>query len=312
MLAYARLNWQGPEVSLSGSKPQSVVNHPANFEPAVAVARKLTTVVPGANPENEQVPLAVPLVIVQSIPAGTLVIVPLPLPAAATVSVGGGDDEPVLNVATTFVAALIVMVHKAVVPGQVVDEPLTVHPANELPVFGTASSVTCAFSGRFSEQVPVVPTQSIPEGLLSMVPLPTPLTVNVTPGVAPITPVSGKLYEGFAGSFVVNVRFPVTVPGGVPAAGEKVTVMTQPLLKPGGTANELMAPLQVVTTKPVGAVTLFTCRSSSPVFPNSTTPVALPSFQRKQVRTAQEGSGVTTATGAKCTLRMRLLLPSAM
>ena len=124
------MNRHGPEVSLSGSNPHKVVSHPANFDPLAAVAVNTTFVVPAANPENEQVPLEAPPVIVQLIPAGLLVIVPLPVPAPATVSVGDGDVEPLVNVATTVVAAVNVIVQRPV-PGHVVDEPLTIQLANE-------------------------------------------------------------------------------------------------------------------------------------------------------------------------------------
>ena len=110
-------------------------SQPANVEFPVGVAVRVTVCVPAGNPENVHVPLVVPVVTVQSMPGGLLVIVPLPLPKEATVI----EAEP--KVAVTFSAWLIVTV-QGPVPGHVVAEPLTVQLVNTDPAWPKAVRVT--------------------------------------------------------------------------------------------------------------------------------------------------------------------------
>ena len=85
--------------------PEQPPDHPENWFGEFAVAVSVTDVF-GANTAEQ--PVVDPLV--QLIPAGLLVTMPLPLPVVATVR-----ESPVLNVAPTFSAAFTVRMH-AVVP----------------------------------------------------------------------------------------------------------------------------------------------------------------------------------------------------
>jgi hypothetical protein len=137
-----RENWVSPNaadtvrgaviVSWHGVAVQSTP-HPlkVEFDPAAAVN---VTRVPGAK-RSVHSPLAVPPLIVQSMPAGLLVIVPVPppIPVPATDSVNGA-----VNVAVTCRAWSIVTVQ---VPVPLHPAPL--HPANALSGSGVAVSVTC-------------------------------------------------------------------------------------------------------------------------------------------------------------------------
>ena len=73
-------------------------------------------------------------VLPQEIPVGVLVTVPLPAPALVTVS---AKDEGKVNVAVTDVAAFIVTT-QVPVPAQ----PPPLHPLNVAPVVGVAVKVT--------------------------------------------------------------------------------------------------------------------------------------------------------------------------
>src|ERR1700743_2398026 len=126
-------------------------DHPAKVVPASGAAVKTTAVPLGK--------LAVQLS-GQSIPAGLLVTVPAPVPALVTVSWIG--EAVVLKVAVTVVAAFNEMVQVALVPLQPPD-----HPVNLEPDLAAAVSLTDVPGVNFAAHVP---PQLTPEGLLVTVP----------------------------------------------------------------------------------------------------------------------------------------------
>ena len=140
---------------MHGPVPEQSPPNPAKVLPASAEAVSVTTV-PSSKTAEQVAP--------QSIPAGLLVTVPLPLPAFETVSV-----HCRMKVAVTSRSELIVTVHGPV-PEQSPDQP-----PKRLPGAGVAVRVTTAPSPKDSEQSR---PQSIPPGLLVTVPLPTVDTVK--------------------------------------------------------------------------------------------------------------------------------------
>jgi len=187
------------------------------------VAARLTTV-PALKGEEQ--------VVLQLIPAGTLVIEPLPVPAALVVSVNAGT-----NIAVTAVSELTGTVH---VPVPAQTAPL--QPAKADPDDGVAVNVTTVPELNCEEHV--LP-QLIPAGLLLTVPEPVPdvpiesvdciageaaklavtvlsaLRVKVHPPVpeqAPLQPVNAKFCEGV----MVSVT---TVPDTKPALQDVAQLM---------------------------------------------------------------------------------------
>ena len=132
---------------------------PVNVEPAAGVAVKVTTV-PLVKPVEHVAP--------QEMPAGALVMLPLPAPDVATVSV----NEDCTNVAVTDVAALIVTLH---VPVPVQPPPL--QQVNVEPVAGVAVKVTAVPLAKAAEQVA---PQEMPAGALATVPVPAPAFVTAS------------------------------------------------------------------------------------------------------------------------------------
>jgi hypothetical protein len=120
----------------------------------------------GAAVNTTAVPLGKPAVQLsgQSIPAGLLVTVPAPVPALVTVSWIG--EAVVLKVAVTVVAAFNEMVHVALVPLQPPD-----HSANLEPDLAAAVSLTDVPGVNFAAHV--LP-QLTPAGLVVTVPAPVP------------------------------------------------------------------------------------------------------------------------------------------
>jgi hypothetical protein len=106
----------------------------------------------------------------QLIPVGLLVTVPVPVPALCTVSWMGEAVE--LNVAVTDFVAFRERVHVAAVPLQAPD-----HPANLEPDLGVAVSLRDVPWVNFALHVVV---QSMPEGLLLIVPAPEPALCTVS------------------------------------------------------------------------------------------------------------------------------------
>ena len=133
---------------------------PVNAEPTAGAAVRVTAV-----PDVNEVEHVVP----QLMPAGALVIVPLPVPALLTVS---ANEDGSANVAVTFRAAFIVTVQVLAVPVQPPLQPVKVDPAA-----GAALSVTTVPDVNEVEQV--VP-QLMPAGALVTVPLPAPALLTVS------------------------------------------------------------------------------------------------------------------------------------
>jgi len=133
---------------------------PVNVEPTAGAAVRVTAV-----PDVNEVEHVVP----QLMPAGALVIVPLPVPALLTVS---ANEDGSANVAVTFRAAFIVTVQVLAVPVQPPLQPVKVDPAA-----GAALSVTTVPDVNEVEQV--VP-QLMPAGALVTVPLPAPALLTVS------------------------------------------------------------------------------------------------------------------------------------
>jgi hypothetical protein len=131
---------------------------PAKSELPVAAAVKVT-MAPLVSDVEQTVP--------QSMPAGELVTVPLPVPALVTVNANDGSE----NVAVTDRAALIATVHVDVVPVQ-----LPVQPPKMEPPDGAAVNVTVVPLVYEAEHV--VP-QLMPAGELVTVPPPLPDLVTV-------------------------------------------------------------------------------------------------------------------------------------
>src|SRR5262245_240721 len=131
---------------------------PENVEPAACAAVRVTAV-----PDESDIEHVVP----QLMPAGELVIVPLPVPALLTVS---ANEDGSANVAVTVRAALIGTVQVLAVPAQAPLQPVNVEPAA-----GAAVRVTAVPDESDIEHV--VP-QLMPAGELVTVPLPAPALVR--------------------------------------------------------------------------------------------------------------------------------------
>jgi hypothetical protein len=147
-------------VRTHGAVPvQPPPDQPANDEPVDGDAVSVTPV-PAGYTSVQSAP--------QLIPAGVLVIVPVPVPFFITVKVAW------LNVATTETAAFTVTTHAPVPLHPPPDQP----EKNE-PVVGDAVNVTLVPARCTSEQSA---PQLIPAGELVIVPVPVPffITVKVT------------------------------------------------------------------------------------------------------------------------------------
>jgi hypothetical protein len=172
---------QGPVPEVTEQNPIQ----PANVEVPLGVAVIVTS------PEVAaigalQVPLvAVPLN-VQLIPAGLLVIVPVPLPSAETVTVG------LPNVAVTAWGPFIVTTQLAL-PVQ----PAPLQEVKTVLAVGVVDRVTTSPAAKSAEQVP---GQLIPAGVLETCGIDPPagetVTVKVLPGAPPTVPETAMLNDG--------------------------------------------------------------------------------------------------------------------
>ena len=131
---------------------------PVKVEPAAGVAVSVTAVPPANEPEH---------VVPHEIPAGALVMVPLPAPVLLTVSAKLWSAK----VAVTVCAALIVTV-QVPVPVQPPLQPVKVEPAAGAAVRVTTVPVV--------KEVEHVAPQEMPAGALVTVPLPAPALVTVS------------------------------------------------------------------------------------------------------------------------------------
>jgi hypothetical protein len=142
-------------VTLQAPVPVQAPLQPENVEPVAGAAVRVTAV-PLVNDAEQVAP--------QAMPAGVLVTVPLPVPALVTVS--AKDDCTKVNVAVTDVAAFTVTTQ---VP--VPEQPPPLQPVNVDPAAGAAVRVTAVPPVKACEQVA---PQEMPAGELVTVPLPVP------------------------------------------------------------------------------------------------------------------------------------------
>src|SRR3989441_1135140 len=152
----------------------------------------------------------------QVIPAGALVTVPLPVPAAGTVSVKGWS----VKVAVTAVAAETVPTHDPVP-----EHPLPLQPVKVEPAAGAAVSVTAVPLAKLAEQAA---PQVIPAGLLVTVPVPVPaletvrakvgvnVTVKVSVAVLPAASVAVTVSTFVPGCRTIPLAVQLVVPVAVP------------------------------------------------------------------------------------------------
>jgi hypothetical protein len=153
-------------VTVQAPVPSQGALQPVKVEPVAGAAVNVTEVPPGKF--AEQVGL-------QLIPAGVLITVPVPDPASVTVSAKLVVPPPKL--AVTVFAAVIVKVHVPV-PSHVA----SVQPVNVDPAAGVAVKVICVPLAKFAEQVGL---QLIPAGALVTVPVPVPVSVTVSVSFVP-------------------------------------------------------------------------------------------------------------------------------
>jgi len=138
---------------------------PAKSELPAAEAVKVT-MVPLVNEVEQVAP--------QSMPAGELVTVPLPVPALVTVSANDGSE----NVAVTDRAALIATVQVDAVPVQLPVQPPKIEPPDDAAV--SVTEVPLVYEAEHVEP------QLIPAGELVTVPLPLPDLVTVRANVGAV------------------------------------------------------------------------------------------------------------------------------
>jgi hypothetical protein len=134
---------------------------PAKVEVRLGVAVSVTTV--PVTKLVEQRPAG------QLMPAGVLVTFPLPVPVRLTVSA----RVIAVNVAVTFVLAVIVTTHKPVP-----EHPLPLQPAKVEVRLGVAASVTVVPVTKLVEQRPA--GQLMPAGVLVTLPVPAPVRLTVS------------------------------------------------------------------------------------------------------------------------------------
>jgi hypothetical protein len=220
-------------VTEQAAVPVQAPDHPAKVDPAAGVAVRLT-VAPLSKFAEQLVP--------QLIPEGVLVTVPAPVPAGVTVRVN--EAPAVLNVAVTAVFAFIVTVQLAV-PVQAPDQP-----ANVDPVPGVAVRVT--LEPTENEALQVDP-QSIPPGELVTDPLPVPASETLRSGGAAAA-VNVAVAEVFAESETTQEPVPEQAPDHPakvePAAGAAVSVTVVPLSKFAVQVLPQLIPEGVLVTVP--------------------------------------------------------------
>ena len=202
------------KVSVQVPVPVQAPDHPAKVEPEAGVAVRVT-LDPVANEALHAVP--------QLMPVGLLVTVPLPVPARVTLSTGALAFT--LKVAMTEVFAVKVTTHEAV-PVHAPD-----HPANVEPEPATAVRVTCDPVLKLALQV--VP-QLIPAGALVTVPVPVPASETVSVGDV-VDALNVALTEIFAFRVTMQEAVPVQAPDHPvnvePELATAVRVTCEPVLK---------------------------------------------------------------------------------
>jgi hypothetical protein len=168
------------------------------------------------------------------------------LPGASPIVTG---EFPLLNVAVTVWAAVIVTEHPPV-PVQ----PAPLHPANVDPSEAVAVSATTVPLAKAAEHV-VVGGQTIPAGLLVTVPVPLPASFTVK---VKLFAFAAKLATTVVAAVIVNVQVPVPSQGPAPqpvnvdpAEAVAVNVIWVPLAKPEEHAVPQLMPVGTLFTVPV-------------------------------------------------------------
>jgi hypothetical protein len=172
------------------------------------------------------------------IPAGELVIVPLPVPPFVAVSAKVWG----LNVAVTDFAAVIVTTQ----------EPVPVHaplqPANVEPAVAVGVSVTDVPLLKLAEQVA---PQLMPAGELATLPLPAPAFASVRLKVCEV-----NVAVTDCAAFIVTAQVPVPVQGPLqpvktdPAEGVAVSVTEVPAVNPAEQVEPQVIPTGALPTLP--------------------------------------------------------------
>jgi len=234
-------------VTLHAPVPVQAPLQPVNVEPVAGAAVRVTAA-PLVNDAEQVLP--------QEMPVGVLVTVPLPAPALVTVS---AKDDGKVNVAVTDVAAFIVTT-QVPVPAQ----PPPLHPLNVEPVVGVAVKVTTVPLVKACEQVA---PQEIPAGELVTVPLPVPDFDTVSANDDCM-----KLAVTVWAALIVTVQEPVPVqppplqPVNVePAAAVAVSVTDEPLVNEAEHVAPQEMPAGALVTVPLPAPALDTVSVMPPV-----------------------------------------------
>src|SRR5262247_2410708 len=211
---------------------------PVKVEPAAGAAVRATTV-PLANVEEHVAP--------HVMPAGVLVMVPLPAPVLLTVSAKLWTAK----VAVTDCAALIVTL-QVPVPVQPPLQPVKVEPAAGVAVRVTTVPVV--------KEVEHVAPHVMPAGALVMVPLPAPVLLTVS-----AKPCSAKVAVTDCAALTVTVQVPVPVqPPPLqpvklePAAGAAVRVTAVPLANEAEHVAPHVMPAGALVMVPLPAPVLLT------------------------------------------------------
>jgi hypothetical protein len=166
------------------------------------------------------------------------------LPGASPIVTG---EFPLLNVAVTVWAAVIVTEHPPV-PVQ----PAPLQPANVDPSAAAAVSATTAPLAKLAEHVV---GQLIPAGALDTTPVPVPASFTAR---VKLFALCAKLATTVVAAVIVSVQVPVPSQGPAPhpvnvdpLAGAAVNVITVPLAKPNEHVAPQLIPAGLLVTVPV-------------------------------------------------------------
>ena len=228
-------------MTVQGPEPVQAPDHPANTEPAVAVAVRATDV-PVAKLTLQEAP--------HDSPAGVLVTVPLPEPETVSVS------------ATTVVGAKVAVIVVALT-GETVQVLVPVQPPPDQPVktepaAAVAVTTTGLPDGKLAEQL--VP-QEMPAGALVTTPLPSPARITVS-----VTGAGAKVALTVVAVVSVSEQDPVPAQPAPdqpmktqPAAGVAVSDTAVPVVKLTAQLDPQSIPAGVLVTVPVPAFVTASC-----------------------------------------------------
>jgi hypothetical protein len=226
---------------VQGPEPVQAPDHPANTEPAVAVAVRATDV-PVAKLTLQEAP--------HDRPAGELVTVPLPEPETVSVSA--------TTVAGAKVAVIVVALTGETVQVLVPVQPPPDQPVKTEPAAAVAVTTTGLPDGKLAEQL--VP-QEMPAGALVTTPLPSPARITVSVAGAGAT-------VALTVVAVVSVSEQDPVPAQPapdqpmktqPAAGVAVSDTAVPVVKLAAQLDPQSIPAGALVTVPVPAFVTASC-----------------------------------------------------